>query len=409
MLNANRPTILSTPIITAAKTLIFTAALALLPHADAQDANAPAKKPAAKKSAAKPDAEPAKAAESSPPAAPAEKPAEEDVARWLGGIEPKGDALKKLAESASWKTHAKGLEAAWDQSEKRRIGRVRTWAPDALGEINKADSPVFYFFSGADFLYPHALYPNAKTYVLCAIEPVGSQPNPLRIPAGEVGSSLSVFRRSLDALLGFSFFRTIDLRKDVVQRHIPGILPVLEMILARVGADVTEVALVRCDENGALSGEADAKGSPGARIKFHVGDKPEQTLYYFSGDLSNDGLKKHGGILKFGETLGTGRSLLKAASYLPHEAYFTKINEWILAHSSVIVQDPSGIPMRGFPKDGWTFKFWGRNPTPIGLFKNKYEPALASAIKAAPSLPLPFGFGYQHEPASSLLILAEKK
>ena len=47
MLNAHRPTILTTRIITVAKTLIFTAALAFLPHADAQDADAPAKKPAA--------------------------------------------------------------------------------------------------------------------------------------------------------------------------------------------------------------------------------------------------------------------------------------------------------------------------------------------------------------------------
>ena len=404
MPTALRPNILTTHIIHAATTLLFTAAFAFSPVALAQESEKPAKQPVAKKAA-----EPAKVAESSTPAAPTEKPADGDVALWLGGIEPKGDALKALAQSASWKTHAKGLEAAWEQSEKRRIGKVRDWAPEALGEINKSDSPVFYFFSGADFLYPHALFPNAKTYVLCAREPVGSQPNPTRIPAGEVGRSLIVFRKSLDSLLGFSFFRTIDLRKDVVQRHIPGILPVLEMILARVGADVTEVTLVKCDENGALSSEADAKGSPGARIKFHIGDKPEQTLYYFFGDLSNDGLKTHGGILKFCETFGKGRSLLKAASYLPHEGFFSQIRNWVLENSTALVQDPSGIPYRFFAKDKWTFRFWGNNAHPINLFKNKTESDLIAAVKSAPAAKIPFGFGYQHEPSSSLLILAERK
>src|SRR4051794_12305616 len=109
MLIANRPSILTTHIIPAAKALILTAALAVLPHASAEDAEAPVKKRITRKSAVNPAAEAAKITEASNPAAPAEKPADEDVARRLGGIEPKGDALKKLADSTSWKIHAKGL------------------------------------------------------------------------------------------------------------------------------------------------------------------------------------------------------------------------------------------------------------------------------------------------------------
>ena len=334
--------------------LLTSIALASPTPAHAQDAAAPAAEPAAKSETAQP-----------PPA-----PVDDDIARWLAGIHVNGEALATFSLVPSWKNHAKVLDTAWGQSESQRIAKVRNWAPSALGEACTGDSPVFYFFSGADFLYPHALFPNAKTYVLCAREPVGSQPDPARIPAGELSGALSTFRKSLSSLLDFSFFITKDLRKDIGQRHIPGILPVLELILVREGAQISEVQPIHCDDSGALSTDAKAKdGSPGVRIKFRMGEQPGQTLYYFYGDLSNGGLKTHGGVLKFCETLGQGRSLLKAASYLPHIGEFSRINEWLLDHSSAIVQDTSGIPCRQFPKDKWKLRFWGRNAKPIGIFK----------------------------------------
>ena len=376
-----------------ASILLACSSLTGLTPAHAQDAAVPAAEPVAK----------------SEPAQPASAPAPDDIARWLAGIQVNGEALATFSLVPSWKAHAKALDAAWAQSESQRIAKVRSWAPDALGEACTADSPVFYFFSGGDFLYPHALFPNAKTYVLCAREPVGSQPDPARIPAGELPGALSTFRKSLSALLDFSFFITKNLRKDVGQRHIPGILPVLELILVREGAQLSEVQLVHCDDSGAISADAKAKdGSPGVRIKFRMGEQPGQTLYYFYGDLSNGGLKTHGGVLKFCETLGNGRSLLKAASYLPHIGEFSRSNEWLLEHSSAIVQDTSGIPYRQFPKDKWKFRFWGHNAQPIGIFKKYAEHDLQEAVNAAPATRIPFGFGYQHEPANSLLILAER-
>lgn len=355
---------------------------------------------------------PTRPADSTPKRAPVQPlpaPTDDDTARWLAGLSPLNAALKNFVLVPAWKQHATDLDAAWAQSEQDRLLKVRAWAPVALGETCKADSPVFYFFSGPDFLYPHALFPLAKTYVLCAREPVGSQPDPTRIPPGELAGALTSFRKSLSPLLDFSFFITTDLRKDVEQRQIPGILPMLECILARVGARVLEVQPLRCGSDGALSTAAKAKaGSPGVRIRFQTATLPVQTLYYFFGDLSNGGLKTHGGVLRFCETLGPGRSLLKAASFLPHESEFTRINAWLLEHSRAIVQDPSGIPFRAFAKEKWTLRFWGRNTLPIEIFARYTEPDLKAAVDAAPPLLLPFGFGYQHEPAKALLILAER-
>ena len=375
------------------RALLFCTALASLAPAPAQDAvvavPAPGPRPA--------------------PVQPLPAPTDDETARWLAGLSPMSVALKNFTLVPSWKQHATELDRAWSESERDRLLKVRAWAPAALGATHKAESPVFYFFSGPDFLYPHALFPLAKTYVLCAREPVGSQPDPTRIPPGELSGTLTSFRRSLSPLLDFSFFITKELRKDVEQRHIPGILPMLEFILAREGARVLAVQPVRCGADGALSADAKAKGgSPGVRIRFQTAALPEQTLYYFFGDLSNGGLKTHGGVLRFCETLGPGRSLLKAASFLPHESEFTRINGWLLEHSRAIVQDPSGIPFRAFANGKWAMRFWGRGAQPIEIFAKYTEPDLQAAVDAAPPLRLPFGFGYQHEASKALLILAER-
>ena len=346
------------------------------------------------------------------PSAPAQPPpaaTDNDIARWLAGLPPAGDALRAFALVPAWKEHAEELAKAWNQSERERMMKVRQWALPALGGVCTGDSPVFYFFSGADFLYPHALFPNAKAYVMCAREPVGSQPDPTRIDPVELPAALTTFRRSLSTLLDFSYFITTDLRRDVDQRHIPGILPVLELIIAREGNQVIEVLPVRCDARGTLSTGTKGKGgSPGVRIRFRRPEQPEQVLYYFYGDISNEGLKTHGGLLRFCESLGRGRSMLKAASFLPHEGGFTRINEWILGNSSAVVQDTSGIPFGAFPKDKWRLRFWGRSAAPIEIFQRYAEPDLQAAVDAASPLRIPFGFGYQYDAAKSLLILAER-
>ena len=82
----------------------------------------------------------------------------------------------------------------------------------------------------------------------------------------------------------------------------------------------------------------------GARIIFAGADGVEKTLYYFSTDLSNSGVKASG-FLKFCSTLAPGNSLIKSASYLLHSGNFTTVRDFILANSATIIQDDSGIPL----------------------------------------------------------------
>jgi hypothetical protein len=329
------------------------------------------------------------------------------TARFLAGESIDGTALATFSQVPAWRDHAQQIDSAWKQSEQRQLGKIRAWAPDNLGSIYSSPSPVFYFFSGPDILYAQALFPNAGTYVLCAKEPVGNVVNPAEVPPSELPLALAGMRKSLTSLLNWSFFITQDLRVDIKQRHFTGILPVLEILLAKSGARVTEVVAVSCDKGGGIA-VGGGKGTPGVRLRFNRGGG-QQTLFYFAADLSNGGLQAHDGVLRFCERLGKGQSLLKAASYLPHEAGFSRIREWLLANSRTIVQDPSGIPFREIDPNQWRIQLWGNQGKPIELFAKYQQPQLENALAAAARPELPFGFGYQHLPANAVMIVAERQ
>ena len=100
---------------------------------------------------------------------------------------------------------------------------------------------------------------------------------------------------------------------------------------------------------------------------FAGSDGVEKTLYYFSTDLSNGGVKVSG-FLKFCATLAPGNSLIKSASYLLHSGNFTTVRDYILANSATIIQDDSGVPLTYYNPKKWRFFPFGRYAGPIGEF-----------------------------------------
>ena len=62
------------------------------------------------------------------------------------------------------------------------------------------------------------------------------------------------------------------------------------------------------------------------KIAFKSKEGRDQTLYFFSTNLSNKGVAESG-FLKFCESLGTGDAFVKSASYLPHASEFVTVRE----------------------------------------------------------------------------------
>ena len=328
----------------------------------------------------------------------------DDTARFLAGMPPSADSpLMPLTKDAAWQHHAKFFDAAFAQLEQRQLSRIRTWANANLA----APKPtMFYMFSGPDFLYADAFYSNASTYVLSALEPPGSVPDLTRMPRGGVDAALYNVEHALGSILSFSFFITKKMKVDLHAGQLNGTLPILYVFLARSGKTIRNVSPVALDDKGTayFAGENPGPNAThGVRIVFAGSDGAEKTLYYFSTDLSNSGVRSSG-FLKFCATLAPGNSLIKSASYLLHSPNFTAVRDFILANSATIIQDDSGIPLAYYGSKKWRFFPFGRYAGPISEFYGRYQESYAELFRRAQ--PMDFGIGYRWRTHESNLLLS---
>ena len=335
-------------------------------------------------------------------------PIADATAKFLAGLPVRDTPLESYVNVPGWTTHANDLDRAWKQFDERQLTKIRAWAPQALGPAYQDAGPMYYMFSGPDFLYANAFFPNASTYILCGVEPVGPIPDIEKIPRQILPSSLANLRKSLDSVLSWSFFITKNMKVDLRQTQLSGTLPVLYVFLARAGCTIDSVEPVALDRNGNFV--PNGKGTTsGVKIVFIGSAGRSQTLYYFTTDLANWAIKVNPNFGKFCEQQGQGVTLLKAASYLMHSDNFSQVRGYLLAHSKVILQDDSGIPYRFFTKDKWDVRFHGRYIGPIKRFLKNGQLDLAKENAAGAPQPLPFSFGYQWQPSRSSLLVATPK
>jgi hypothetical protein len=338
----------------------------------------------------------------------ASDPAADATAKFLAGLPVRGTSLESHSTDPMWATHATELDRVWERLEKQQLAKIRPWAPQYLGPAYEDRGPMFYMFSGPDFLYANAFFPNASTYILCGIEPVGPVPDIDKIPRAVLPSALANLRKSLDSVLSWSFFITKNMKVDLKQTQLNGTLPVLYVFLARAGCTIDSVTPVALDRAGSFVAEGKGATS-GVKIVFFSPSGREQTLYYFTTDLADWALKVNRGFLTFCEQQGQGVALLKAASYLMHSSNFSQVRDFLLTHDKLILQDDSGIPFRFFPKDKWNFRHVGRYIGPIHRFLEHGQLDLAKENAASAPPPLEFSFGYQWQPSRSSLLIATPK
>jgi hypothetical protein len=228
------------------------------------------------------------------------------------------------------------------------------------------------------------------------------------MPYGGIGSTLYNVERALGSILSFSFFITKEMKTDLSAGQVSGSLPILYVFLARSGKTIRDVSLVALDDKGATYFANENPGrnaTRGVRIVFAGSDGAEKTLYYFSTDLSNSGVKVTG-FLRFCETLAPGNSLLKSASYLLHSGNFTTVRDFLLANSAAIIQDDSGIPLVYYNPKKWRLFPFGRYAGPIDEFPGRYQEQYAELFRR--SQPLDFGIGYRWRTHESNVLLSVK-
>ncbi len=335
-----------------------------------------------------------------------------DVARFLAGMPvPEESPLAPLMNTPAWQAHAAYFESEFSKLRLRQLDKLHAWQQTYLPETLQPVPVVFYMFSGPDFLYVDQFFPRAAVYVLCGKEQIGPPPDPLRIPnlSGALGNLENAMRSSLNT----TYFITKNMKVDLHEQNLNGVLPILYTFIARADKSIANVTFGSLNASGVFEEAAPGRkaGSiPGVRIRYV--DNPsgdQQTLYYFSTDISDGGIKSNPGFLRFCERFGSGSSFLKSASYLMFESGFAAIRDFLLAHSTRIVQDDSGIPVAYFTPDKWRLRLFGVYLGPIELFKQHYQARLRELFAQSNPPPLDFGFGYRWNYKEAHLIVAERK
>jgi hypothetical protein len=344
------------------------------------------------------------------PARSAETAAPDDTARFLAGLPPaQNSPLAALAKDPGWAQHARFFDSIFTREDASTLAKVRAFSKEYLPQQHDT---MLYMFSGPDFLYATSFFPSAKTYVLSGLEPVGDVPQLTSLSRGSVDASLHNIEGSLATILNLSFFITKNMKTQLTTGPIYGTLPILYVFLARTGKTVHEVSFVSldkdivADEAGKRAGRATTQSTAkGVKIVFSDGNGPKQTLYYFSTDLSDGGVKISG-FLEFCAKLGAADSFLKSASYLMHGGNFTRVRSFLVDHSATVLEDDSGIPLGYFDPKKWRLQAFGHYLPPLGIFPNTYQPRLADMFRNAS--PLDFGIGYRWRKNESNLLLATR-
>ena len=334
-----------------------------------------------------------------------------DVARVLAGLPPAaGSAATPFTQDAGWQAHARSMDDTWRGLERRQISRIRAWS---AANIKSPRPALLYMFSGPDFLYANAFFPNAETYVLAGLEPVGPLPELTDGVRRNLTSALGGLRASMSKLVSYSFFITKQMKTDLRARTFSGTLPLLYVFLARSGNTIQEVKLVQLDAEGRVQVAPAETPDPwrdpafGVEIVFTGTDAKPRRLYYFRTDLSDAGIKMSG-IVPFVERLGHVDSLIKSASYLLHSGGFTRARQLLLDQSEHLVQDDSGAPLQYFKPQAWDLKPFGRYLGPIGEFPGRHQKGLADLFQRSAGR-LDFGIGYRWRPNESNLLLAIRR
>lgn len=324
------------------------------------------------------------------------------TARYLAGIPQLSvNAFSELETEQQWLDHRAASDKNWTKLETDRLDAMRQWQKDSLSAHINDTLPLFYPFSGPDFLHPSVLFPETNTYVFCALEPIIRLPEIISLTEAERKSFLQSLESSLRDIYGKSYFITTHMMDDFKSDKAKGVLPVFYVFLARTGHEILEMDQVLIDSSGTLVDSVAGQQNDltkGVRFRFRRADSDTlKELYYFSLDVSNKGLSARASFMNYLDKLGKVNTMIKSASYMLHYSTFSKLREKILAMSVSIFQDDTGIPYKYFRNSAsWKTILYGEYSKPVKdfgdyVFQKDLDSLYASGY---PASKLPFHLGY---------------
>src|ERR1700757_2997757 len=188
-----------------------------------------------------------------------------DVARFLAGMPvPENSPLAPLMRDPAWQAHAAFFEEQFSKVNLRQLQKLHGWQATYLPESLQPIPVVFYMFSGPDFLYVDQFFPKAAAYVLCGKEALGPPPDPLRIT--NLSGALGNLENAMKSALNTTYFITKDMKVDLHEQNLNGVLPILYAFIARADKSITNVTFGSLSSGGGFG--AGSGSTPGVRINY---------------------------------------------------------------------------------------------------------------------------------------------
>lgn len=341
-----------------------------------------------------------------------------NVTAVLCGQNGKANSLNYLFDSLTWTKHAAFIDSSWVKLEKKRLQAMKDWGRREFEKPNTETKTVFYPFSGPDYLTANAFFPNADTYIMLGLEPVGKLPELANFKMGEAADYAADFKKSLSDIFDKSYFITQRMLNDFQSQKVNGLLPVLSFFIQKSGNDLLDVHyLVRYGQDS-ISEVAydfkDAERKPfGVKIDF-AQDGKKKSAYYFKYDVSNKLFNDTTVFYKFiNDRTRNSITYIKSASYLLHAGFMANMRELILKNSTAVIQDDTGIPFSYFEEKGqFDIQLYGEYSKPVSDFPYlKLQKPLQEAFKrdSAKVGDLPFHLGYHWGTKKDIIIYAKRK
>lgn len=322
------------------------------------------------------------------------------TAKFLAGI-----AHYRFSEDFSfpkveWDGYSEDLNETWEKMEQKRIHPIQDWTKSTISPIINDTLPLYYPFSGPDFLHASTLFPNAGSYLMLAREGIGELPDFEKMDEQGVRDYIDNVNLFLRDIYKRSYFITKNMEGDMKATTIKGILPILYVFIARAGYDIIDVERITLNAQGEIIlAENKSSGSlDGVRFKVQgIDSKVSKEVVYWDCDLSDKGLAKTPELATYLSKIGACNTFVKSASYLMHYSTFSSIREQVLQKSKAILEDDTGVPYKYFGESNWKCQLFGAYKPPIDDFSARlWQEDLSSAYEDESKYAgaLPFSLGY---------------
>ena len=329
----------------------------------------------------------------------------QDLATLLTGKEPASGLPSAIRDNLKWKIYTKEVQNNWAEYTQKIGVPMENWAKQ---HINNSADTVFYPFSGPDFTTVYQLFPEAKRYVMVAMQHAGR-------PMDLGGYSPLITDQSLEQLIsawqlygthGFFVTSYLDRYFYASQGKI-GASTFIAIFLKLQGFDIERATPIRVGAQGEV--EELSQDTPvwnSVRFNATKNGKPI-VLDYLRMDLSNEGLQAAPQNIKFVQDMSVNPTLFKAASHLPQNANFNIIARAVMERAPLIVQDETGIIYTPLSQQFDTTLF-GKFTIPHHAFLGYQADLIRAYAQRTDIQPLSFRVGY-YKDGNYVLIVARRK